>query len=182
MAERVQNTSETAIPKDAAIFTAPLGLLKHLKRPEIKMDLVPVLDLLVIALLISLLFTRFVMMPGVRVELPKTDLRMQHNEFPVTVLTIGNEGMLYFDGSVYELSSIEKAFRLYIEASAKPNHVLLIKAQANLELQLFLDLCEMAQTAGFIQVQVAGDAVQESSDIVPVDAMRDSSQTLLPVL
>ena len=60
-------------------FTASFGLLERLKRPEIKVDIIPVLDLMVLALLISLLFTRFVMLPGVRVNLPETDLRMQND-------------------------------------------------------------------------------------------------------
>ena len=50
-------------------FTASFGLLERLKRPEIKVDFIPLLDLMVLALLISLLFTRFVMLPGVRVSL-----------------------------------------------------------------------------------------------------------------
>src|SRR6056300_798660 len=89
-----------------AEFTASFGLLERLKRPEIKVDIIPVLDLMVLALLISLLFTRFVMLPGVRVNLPETDLRMQHDASEVAVLTIGNQGMLFFAGSVYEHGSI----------------------------------------------------------------------------
>ena len=54
-------------------YTSPLGLVARLKQREIKFDVVPVLDLIVIALLVSLVFTRFVMLPGLRVDLPTTD-------------------------------------------------------------------------------------------------------------
>jgi biopolymer transport protein ExbD len=181
MEKPIDIPTDESLPQTAGGFTAPLGLLNHLKRPEIKLDIVPVLDLIVIALLISLLFTRFVMLPGVRVDLPATDLRMQHNDSPVAVLTIGNKGMLYFDGSVYEQTSIAKAFREHVQG-ALGKHVLLVKAQATMELQLFLDLCRMAQEAGFVQVQLAGEKVEKSLDFIPVDALRESSNVLLPVM
>ena len=98
-----QTPQSEPTPIDAAVkFTASFGLLERLKRPEIKFDCIPVLDLMLLALLVSLLFTRFVMLPGVRVNLPETDLRIQHYASEVAVLTIGNHGVLFFDGSVYE--------------------------------------------------------------------------------
>ena len=163
-------------------FTASFGLLERLKRPEIKVDIIPVLDLMVLALLISLLFTRFVMLPGVRVNLPETDLRMQHDASEVAVLTIGNEGMLFFAGSVYEHGSIERAFRTYLEDSDEQASILLVKAEASMELQLFLDLCRMAQVAGFDEVQIAGDQVEEPLDLIPGEALQQGSQVVFPVL
>lgn len=163
-------------------FTASFGLLERLKRPEIKVDVIPVLDLLVLALLISLLFTRFVMLPGVRVNLPETDLRMQHDASEVAVLTIGNEGMLFFDGSVYEHGSVEAAFLRHLEDRGEENVILLVKAEASMELQLFLDLCRMAQSAGFDEVQVAGDQVEEPLELIPGDSLQQGSNALFPVL
>ncbi len=182
--ESLKNTSsEDASAQPVAGFTAPLGLVDRLKRPSLTLDFVPVLDLVVIALLMSLLFTRFVMVPGVRVDLPATDLRMPHNDASVAVLTIGNKGMLYFDGSVYEQASIARAFRQHIEGSdAGDGHVLLVKAEATMQLQAFLELCRMAQEAGFVQVQIAGEKKEEAIDIVPVDSLRESQQFMLPVM
>jgi biopolymer transport protein ExbD len=163
-------------------FTASFGLLERLKRPEIKVDLIPMLDLMVLALLISLLFTRFVMLPGVRVNLPETDLRMQHDGSEVAVLTIGNEGMLFFDGSVYEHGSIEQAFRRHLEDRGEQASILLVKAEASMELQLFLDLCRMAQITGFDEVQIAGDQVEEALELIPGGSLQQGSNTLFPVL
>ena len=163
-------------------FTASFGLLERLKRPEIKVDFIPVLDLMLLALLISLLFTRFVMLPGVRVDLPETDLRMQHDASEVAVLTIGNQGMLFFAGSVYEHGSIEQAFEKHLEGRDEQVSVLLVKAEASMELQLFLDLCRMAQTAGFDEVQIAGDQVEEPLDLMPGDTLQQGSNSVFPVL
>lgn len=148
-------------------YTEPLGLMAQLKRPPIKLDVVPVLDLLVIALLFSLLFTRFVMVPGVRVDLPDAEMRMQPSNLPVAVLTIGNRGMLFFDGAVFELNSIDRGFRRHIEGQSAQEVVLLVKTEGSMDLQLFLKLCQMAQEAGFAQVQIAGERGLDPSLLLP---------------
>lgn len=148
-------------------YTEPLGLMALLKRPPIKLDVVPVLDLLVIALLFSLLFTRFVMVPGVRVDLPDSEMQMQPSNLPVAVLTIGNRGMLFFDGAVFELNSIERGFKKHIEEMPGEEVVLLVKTEGSMDLQLFLKLCRMAQDAGFVQVQVAGEHMPDADSAVP---------------
>ena len=138
-------------------FTEPLGLSRRLKAPSIRLDFVPVLDLIVIALLFGLLFTRFVMVPGVSVDLPDSQIQMQPSEGPVAVLTIGNRGMLFFDGSVFELDSVERGFRRHIEARSEAGVVLLVKTEGSMDLQQFLQLCHMAQQAGFVEVQIAAE-------------------------
>jgi biopolymer transport protein ExbD len=148
-------------------YTEPLGLMAQLKRPSIKLDVVPVIDLLVIALLFSLLFTRFVMVPGVRVDLPDSEMQMQPSNLPVAVLTIGNRGMLFFDGAVFELNSIDRGFRQQIEKTPGEDIVLLVKTEGSMDLQLFLELCRMAQEAGFVQVQIAGEHLPNSEASIP---------------
>tara|TARA_E500000178_G_scaffold336448_1_gene374458 strand:+ start:712 stop:1254 length:543 start_codon:yes stop_codon:yes gene_type:complete len=143
-------------------YTESLGLMAQLKRPSISFDMIPVLDLLVIALLFSLLFTRFVMVPGVRVDLPDSDMQMQASNLPVAVLTISNRGMLFFDGAVFELNSIDPSFQNYIEELSGEDVVLLVKTEGSMDLQLFLELCQMAQDAGFVQVQIAGEHLPNS--------------------
>jgi biopolymer transport protein ExbD len=158
-----QNSPATAASQLTA-FTSPLGLQSQLKRPEWKVDLIPLLDLIVIALLFSLLFTRFVMVPGVRVDLPASDLRIQFNHADVAVLTIGNNGMLYFSGNVYGQKTIATAFKNYLAQLPDRQAVLLIKAQADFNLESFLELCGMAQSAGFTQVQIAAAQAPVNSD------------------
>ncbi|WPJ98003.1 biopolymer transporter ExbD [Coraliomargarita algicola] len=152
-------------------YTEPLGLMEQLRRPSIKLDVVPVLDLLVIALLFSLVFTRFVMVPGVRVDLPDSEMQMQPSSLPVAVLTIGNRGMLFFDGAVFELNSIERGFQLHIEDMQGEDVVLLVKTEGAMDLQLFLKLCSMAQSAGFVQVQIAGEHEKKSSPSSPLSPL-----------
>lgn len=148
-------------------FSEPFAFRGRLRRPETRIDFIPVLDMIVIALLVSLLFTRFVSLPGVRVELPVTEMRMQHSKQAVAVLTIGNNGMLFFNGAVFEPKTIEGGFERYIEVLEEGSPVLLVKAESSMEIQDFLHLCELAKSAGFVQVQLAGKKETEVEEILP---------------
>ena len=170
-----KNDSQSKVSRG---YTEPLGLMAQLKRPPISFDMIPVLDLLVIALLFSLLFTRFVMVPGVRVDLPDSGMQMQPSNLPVAVLTIGNRGMLFFDGAVFELNSIDPSFQNYIEELSGKDVVLLVKTEGSMDLQLFLELCQMAQNAGFVQVQIAGEHLPNSES--PLSPSNGAGSTLDP--
>lgn len=148
-------------------YTKPLGLTAHLQRPAVKLDAVPILDLMVIALLFGLLFTRFVMVPGMQVDLPDSEMQMQPSTRPVSVLTIGNRGMLLFDGVVFEMETIRSGFDSHISEKLDDDVVLLVKTQGSMDLQRFLALCRMAQEAGFVQVQIAGEHVPEMKGRLP---------------
>ena len=164
-------------------FTEPFHLLSRLKRPKNGLDIVPVLDLLVIALLLSLLFTRFVVLPGVQVELPSTDMRMQHGRSQVAVMTIGSNGMLFFNGSVYDETSIRGAFSGFVEKSDDQEEIaLLVKVQSGMNIQSFLALCQAAQDAGFHQVQISGRKSEPLTDqlIGAPSTGSDSGRSMLP--
>lgn len=160
--------SSRARPERAnKVYTEPLGLTAHLNRPTIKLDAVPLLDLIVIALLFGLLFTRFVMVPGLQIDLPGSEMQMQPSTRPVAVLTIGNRGMLLFDGARFDLSTIERAFEAHLDAAEAAEVVLLVKSEGTLELQQFLKICSMAQRAGFALMQVVGEPVREGPNLLP---------------
>lgn len=148
-------------------FTKPFAFRDRLRSADTRIDFIPVLDLIVIAMLVSLLFTRFVSLPGVRVDLPVTEMRMQHSSQSVAVLTIGNNEMLFFNSAVFELRTIQQGFERYIEDSRGVSPVLLVKAGHRMELQAFLRLCEMAKSAGFVQVQLAGKKAEAIEEILP---------------
>lgn len=153
--------------RPSASFSEPFSFRNRLRQADTRIDFIPVLDMIVIAMLVSLLFTRFVTLPGVRIDLPSTEMRMQHSEHAVAVLTIGNNGMLFFDGAVVNAASIERGFKSYIEASDRESHVLLIKANFAMEMQDFLQLCELAKAAGFHQVQLAGKKKGPAEPLLP---------------
>jgi biopolymer transport protein ExbD len=156
------------------MITEPFGLVGHLQKVDSRMDFVPVLDLLVIALLFSLLFTRFVVVPGVRVDLPVSSMTMTHSQLPVAVLTIGNNGMMFFNGSLFEAASIDEGFQRYFEEHGERESVLLIKAESSMDLQTFLELCKRANDAGFVQIQLAGQKDVIRDQVLPQEDLKPS--------
>jgi biopolymer transport protein ExbD len=148
-------------------FAEPFAFRARLRRADTRIDFIPVLDMIVIAMLVSLLFTRFVSLPGVRVDLPHTEMKMQHSPQAVAVLTIGNNGMLFFDGAVVNAATIERGFKRYIESADRETQVLLIKANYSMGMQEFLRLCELAKAAGFDQVQLAGKKQETVEKLLP---------------
>ncbi len=172
MKHSIENDPLQARP---SMFTEPFGLLERLKKPKVSLDFVPVMDLAVIALLVSLLFTRFVVLPGVSVDLPATDMRLQHSSSALAVLTIGNNGMLFFNGSVYDGATINRAFGEYIESSNKADVALLMKVESGMQIEAFMELCQSAQKAGFAQVQIAGQRNDADPAVLPANASENPS-------
>lgn len=168
-----------SIPADAGsttAYTSPFGLLGRLKRAESGLDWVPALDMVVIALLISLIFTRFVIIPGVEVSLPSTDLRMRPGEQSVAVLTLQNRGMLFFNGSVYNSDSLERAFADYMERAGREGQtMLLVKAEADIGLEKFLEICRQAESAGFLRVQLSGKKMESVPELIPASDTAEKS-------
>lgn len=155
-------------PNRASVsFVEPFAFRDRMRQAETRISLIPVLDMIVIAMLVSLLFTRFVTLPGVRVDLPTTEMRMQHSAHAVAVLTIGNNGMLFFDGAVVNAASIERGFKAFLDSSDREINVLLIKANFAMEMQDFLQLCELAKAAGFHQIQLAGKKKAPVQSLLP---------------
>jgi len=150
-----------------ASLAEPFAFRERIRKPDTRVDFIPVLDMIVIAMLLSLLFTRFVAMPGVRVDLPITEMRIQHSQQSVAVLTIGNNGMLFFDGAVFEPATIQRGFSSYITRVSSMSPVLLVKAEFKMEMQDFLHLCEMAKGAGFVQIQLAGKQKEVEAELLP---------------
>lgn len=157
-------------------FAEPFGFRGRLRLADTRIDFIPVLDMIVLAMLVSLLFTRFVSLPGVRVDLPATEMRMQHSQQTIAVLTIGNDGMLFFNGALFESGMIQQGFERYIEDSDGSRPVLLVKADYAMEMQDFLHLCELAKAAGFVQVQLAGKKENTAENMLP-DTLRGPGES-----
>lgn len=163
MIEKIQEAADL----QETSLAEPFAFRSRLRGADTRLDFIPVLDLVVIAMLVSLLFTRFVSLPGVRVDLPITEMRMQHTQKAVAVLTIGNSGMLFFDGAVYEGRTLRSGFEQYVESSDQDDRVLLVKADSTMDLQEFLGICELAKEAGFVQVQLAGKGKDSLDPLLP---------------
>jgi biopolymer transport protein ExbD len=144
-----------------------IDLSTRLKPPASGLDPLPLLDLLTIALFFSLLFSRMVMTPGVRLELPETELRMPQTSTAVAVLTVQSEGMLLFDGGVYQIDSIQSAFKECVSQNQGESIVLLLKAGERLPMATLLNISAKAQDAGFTQIHLAAKRQESKTEALP---------------
>ena len=110
------------------------------------------------------------MLPGVEVNLPQTDLKMGQGNSFVSVLTIGYDQALYFEGSVHNLRSIEYALRQLAERMEGVSPVLLVKAGADTKMEFFMHLCKLAKEAGFVKVMLAADEPLVP-EVIPIDGL-----------
>ncbi|GEM_PF-5707941 len=126
-------------------------------------NLLVLIDVAFIGLLFSLLFTRFVMVPGMDMEFLRTDLKMNPSTSNIVVLSIENKDTIFFDGGIYNLMSIDSALERYIQSHPeKANTTLVVRSDSDMNLESFLDLCSKAEKVGYSSIQIMGQNPPEA--------------------
>ena len=117
------------------------------RKQEISVDAVALFDILLIALMMTLLGSKFVSSPGLGLELGAgKDLpKMASPDGAITdadinVLSARGETMLIFDGAIYSVDSFRR------------------QADKNLGAQTLVEICEAAKAAGFDKAVIAATA------------------------
>jgi len=163
-----QNRSAAATePMAPQSITRPLNLRALLTCAPIKgFDFVPVLDLLLIALFLGLSSSRFVFAPGASVALPEMRNSSLGGLTPTAVLTVGRNDLVFFGGRKIPFAALEETLRRYMDQradSAEPP-VLLIKADASIDISGLARLFDLASRAGFVHVQLAAVPATASAE------------------
>lgn len=156
-------------------LSRPFELHQILTPPERRLDAAAMMDVLLIALFISLLGSRFIFAPGVTadLQLPTTaqDLPGVAVDAVLVVLNAKDENMHIFNDSVYRLSALPQALEEYVSDEGEgQNAVLLLKVDAGVPSGTLFQITEFARKAGFAQVQFAFESEQmELNNVIPQD-------------
>lgn len=145
----------------------PLDLEESLKGANSRAGWVPWVDCLLIGLGLVLLGSRFLFAPGVEVQLPSYGGPLAG--VPVaSVLSIRSGNMVVFEDAVFT----EQGLEAYLTEEgiggnqktleAEDRGVLLVQADRDVSMQVFLRICEIAYASGFSQIQIA--AVERGVD------------------
>ncbi len=148
----------------------PLGVLAKVRRPETGVDAVPLALALVCAALIYTFSAEFVFAPGMYVgfdqsipaasrnlSTPKTVIGdLARTSLTVTLVSARGTGIFVVAGRVVNRDGL-KAELVRVAAAGGSARPLLIKADAALTMQSFLEVCELARNAGFPGVMIAAD-------------------------
>jgi biopolymer transport protein ExbD len=155
------------------VITRPLQLESRLAPPPRDFDFLAWVNVGLIALFFGLLGSRFVLAPGVAVavgdpngiHLPAIGAGTEATGAASVVVSFRRDRVIVFEGGVYSLAELQAPIEAY--AKAHPGAVMLVRADQQVTMQAFLNLCEAAKAAGFSRVLLAGEPGPEKNGEPP---------------
>jgi len=145
------------------MITHPLELQSRLSPPPRDLDFFAWVNVAVIALFFGLLGSRFVLAPGLAIgvgnnstlELPRISGATEGAGPASVVVSYRRDNVILFEGGMYTLPELRKHMESY--ARMHPGAVMLVRADRQVSMQAFLDLCDMARQVGFAHVLAAAE-------------------------
>ncbi|MBI2497008.1 MAG: hypothetical protein HYV75_03480 [Opitutae bacterium] len=146
------------------MITRPLELESRMSPPPRDLDFVAWVNVGVIVLFFSLFGSGFVLAPGLpvgvgaqpdTVVLPSVGLASQGSESASVVVSYRSDNLILFEGGMYTLSELRRHLEGYVKMHS--GAVLLVRADRQVTVQAFADLCEMARVVGFANVLLAAE-------------------------
>jgi biopolymer transport protein ExbD len=147
------------------MITRPLDLVSRLGPPPRDLDFFAWVNVGLIVLFFGLLGSRFVLAPGLAMAVGESGSSL---DLPALGTSTGGEGVasvvvsyrrdnvILFEGGMYSQADLRKQMADYVRKH--PGAVLLVRADRQVSMQAFLDLCEMAKSVGFANVLVAAES------------------------
>ncbi len=147
----------------AGRLTEPLGLQRLRKSPRPSFPFVGFLDFCAIGCLFLLLSSRFILTPGLSLDLPQGGEAVTQGILAMNVLTVlsgEGEDRILFDGRVYALEDprFAEALSKFADKYGSIGSVLLVKLDRETGMQAFFEICELARGAGIGRVHIASEA------------------------
>ncbi len=142
------------------MITRPFDFAAQIKHPRSGIDLVPFFDVCVILLFFGMFGSRFVLAPGVAVDLrPPATAGVPRDALPtsrvLTVSEIDGRAMLMFEGRILDVAKLERF--LAERAGQYQGEVLLVRMDRDVSMVLFVRVLEVAKRAGFDQILLAAE-------------------------
>jgi len=109
-------------------------------------------DIIFLLLIFFLLSASFVMQPGIKVNLPEAATEADNIDQPITI-TLTQDRTIYVNDKPVVKSELVNYLEWLI--SAKPDQVVIVKADAEVSLQSAVELIDAAKTAGAEKVMIA---------------------------
>jgi biopolymer transport protein ExbD len=150
------------------MITRPLDLQSKVSPAPRDFDVFFWVAGVVIVLLFALHGSRFIVTPGVAVQIgqdPALELPQASNSVlgrASVVVSYRRDNMILFEGGVYELQT----FRPVLEAYAKrnPGTAMLVQMDKQVTMQGWMALKDIAEKAGFVTMIVAIDSPEAAQD------------------
>lgn len=146
-------------------LTEPLQFRAFMRSaPAAGFDAVPFLDALLTIIFLAVNTSLFVFAPGTAVELPQTEVAGGRLDGRVAVLTVGRNGLYFFDGQKVGENTLEERLRGYAASAGIAGkrgdgvaEILLIKADRAIAGGELFGLMDVARAAGFKRIHLAAE-------------------------
>jgi biopolymer transport protein ExbD len=112
-------------------------------------DALPLLDVILLLFLFFLVWSPFVLQPGVRVELPSSEFT-DGAPYGGLVVTLTQEGWVYFNDGTITMDGLAAAFRRAVYEQAQTT--LLVEADGRVRYEVLIAVSNMARDAGIKDV------------------------------
>ncbi len=151
-------------------LTSPLGLIRHVRQPDLRLEVVPWLNVLLVGWMFTLFGPPFLYTPGLAVAvglapgtLPATLDLPTAGELPGsltddTIVLTAKQNQFVFKDGIYDLAGLQRRFedlRVHPLPPAGKARILLIKAEREVTLDPLLKVLELAPAAGFPTVVIS---------------------------
>jgi biopolymer transport protein ExbD len=134
---------------------------RSLKEPDSSVDLWAVVSVILFSFGIFLMSSRFVLPPGVHVELPRaTNISTSKIN---GILTIQSSNMLLFNGRIFGIPDLADELKFFMKNNAKESVVILIRPDKTLTLGEFIHICEILRSSGVNEIHVAAEKLHPIS-------------------
>lgn len=146
------------------MIVQPFNFTARLKQTSVGFDIVPFIDFCLLLVFFTVLGSRFVVAPGLTVNLPAMQAATSDAVPTSRVLTVGEvEGreLIIYDNRVQSLKTLADSFAEH--PAAAPGEVLLLRLKRDVSVQLLVQINELAAQAGFSAVQIAAEPEQASA-------------------
>ncbi len=142
-----------------------VNLTSRLASKESFLDAAALFDVLLIALMLTLVGSRFVLAPGLGIDLSVLDGEISPSDMStadsdLSVLNARSNTMFVYDGAIYTPESFEKQMRK--DAKSANRGTLLVKADRSLSAEQLMGICRMAKAGGFSKIRLAAKTGAEN--------------------
>jgi biopolymer transport protein ExbD len=143
------------------MITRPLDLEARMSPPPRDLNFVAWVNVGLIVLFFSLLGSRFVLAPGLLIEMPAINPASTSTVATSVVVSYRRDNVILFEGGMYTLAELRSHMEVY--ARDNPGSVMLVRADRQVSAQALADLSAMATSVGFTRMLLAGEpAVPEN--------------------
>jgi biopolymer transport protein ExbD len=119
---------------------------------ESSLDMTPLVDVVFLLIIFFMLSTTFIVLPGVKIDLPRAASQKIDVEKLKVVLSVDRQGELYFDKEQVDEEAMVR--RLKEAASHNPDMLVLIKGDRDSAYGRNVDLLDMVRRAGLHRIAI----------------------------